>query len=342
MKFVEGYGYGKEGVRVRSGSYALSLLSVPLNVHVLEALGEGPKSLMDLRRAIGSPPQTTMRAQLRTLTAGGILRRYRQREFPGRVDYDLERPGRELLCLMRMLERWLSAAPSGPISIASLAAKSSIKALVGGWDSTVIRALAARPLSLTELNKVIGALNYPALERRLEALRLAELIEARPGRNRSVPYRASRWLRDAVPLLAAAARWEQDHVSSQVPPIGRLDVESALLLAIPMISLPGDLSGSCRMGIELRSVHGDRTVAGVVVGIEEGRVSSCLSRLQGDATAWMSGTPADWIEAVATLSIDGMEIGGDQDLAEGVIGGLHAALSPSARDLQAATAARIP
>ncbi len=43
----------------------------------------------------------------------------------------------------------------------------------------MLRALAAGSLSLTELDRLIGALSYPSLERRLVAMRLAGLVGAR-------------------------------------------------------------------------------------------------------------------------------------------------------------------
>jgi hypothetical protein len=45
----------------RAGAVALSLLSAPLNVHLLQALEDGSLPLIDLRRAVGSPPQRSMR-----------------------------------------------------------------------------------------------------------------------------------------------------------------------------------------------------------------------------------------------------------------------------------------
>ena len=45
----------------------------------------------------------------------------------------------------------------------------------------MMRALAARPLSLTELDSLISDLSYPALERRLSSMRIAGLVEAQPS-----------------------------------------------------------------------------------------------------------------------------------------------------------------
>lgn len=311
---------------MRAGGYALSLLSVPLNVHVLKALDEEPRPLIDLRRAVGSPPQTTMRVHLRTLTEIGVLERRRQRDFPGAVDYELGGPGRELLTVGRMLQAWLAGSPDGPVPLGSVAAKSATKALVDGWSSTIVRALAARPLSLTELNKLISGLSYPSLERRLGALRLAGLIEPRPSSAKGTPHAVTDWLRQAIAPLAAAARWERQHVSTDSPPIGRLDVEAAFLLTVPLSRLPAELSGDCRLAVELRNGGVEPPLAGVMVSVEEGRVTSCVSRMRGTAAAWASGGAAAWIAAVLDRDTAQLEVGGDCDLAISLVDGLHGAL----------------
>lgn len=310
----------------RAGAYALSLLSVPLKVHVLRVLGEAPKPLIELRRAVGSPPQTTMRGHVRTLVEIGAVERRRQDGFPGSVDYVLEAPGRELLRVAEALQGWLATSPDGEIELGSLAGKSAINALVAGWSSGIARALAARPLSLTELSRLIPSLNYPSLERRLGALRLAGQIEARPSSTRGTPYGATEWLRRAVAPIVAGVRWERLHSPAGTAPVGRIDAEAALLLAIPLLRLPSDLSGLCRLTVEIRNGAGEPRLAGVMVGIEDGVVSSCTSRLEGRAGAWASGGPSRWTSAIMDQETDALEIGGDCDLSLALLEGLHKAL----------------
>ena len=181
---------GQEARETR-GAVALSLLSAPLNVHLLQALEEGPMALIDLRRSVGSPPQSTMRVYSRTLVDLGTLERQRQAAFPGTVEYASTDSGKALLGIGAIHEKWLHEAPSGPVSLGSTASKSATKALVEGWSTNIIRALAAKPLSLTDLNRLIPRISYPSLERRLGALRLADLVEPHPGDGRGTPYRAT-------------------------------------------------------------------------------------------------------------------------------------------------------
>jgi DNA-binding HxlR family transcriptional regulator len=313
---------GKAEGGARAGSQTLSLLSVPLNVFVLQALAGGPMSLLDLRREVGSPPQTTMRGHLRVLAEIGVLAKRRRHDFPGALDYELTAPGRELLAVTEVLGSWLAAAPAGSLRIGSVAAKSAIKALVEAWSTNLLRALAARPLSLTELNKLITSLSYPSLERRLAAMRLAGQIEACPGGRRGRPYAVTGWLRLAVGPLAAAASWERRHTPAQTAPITRIDAETAFLLAVPPLSLPTELSGSCRLAMQASNGN-DSRLAGVMVGVEQGRITSCVSSLRGEASAWVSGSAPAWLRAVIDHETDRLEVGGDSNLATALVERLH-------------------
>lgn len=310
---------------MRAGAQALSLLSVPLNVELLTALAEEPKSLIDLRRAVGSPPQTTMRGRIRALAKLGVLERRRQDAFPGSVDYELDRAGRDLVAVAETLEAWLAMSPEGPLSLGHPGAKSAIKALVDGWSTGIIRALASRPLSLTELNRLISDLSYPSLERRLGAMRLTGQIEACAGQSRRTPYAVTDWLRRAVGPLVAGASWESRYMPEQAPPMGRIDVESVFLLALPLLRLPADLAGSCRLAAEVRR-GGERQLAGAMVEVQEGRIASCVSRLEGSASAWAAGSVPSWLSAMTEGDTDRLEVGGDCELGLAVVEGLHGVL----------------
>jgi len=312
--------------RVRAGAFALSLLSVPLNVHVLHALDDEPRSLLDLRRAVGSPPQTTMRGHLRILTRLNVLERRRQPIFPGSIDYQLGPAAAPLLEVGEVIKAWLANAPDRPLELGEPAAKSAIKAFADGWSSAIVRALAARSLTLTELNKLISGTSYPSLERRLGAMRLAGQIDICPGQHRGTPYFATDWARQAVAPLFAAARWERDYAPAEAAPLGRIDFEAAFLLAASLLELPEELSGRCRLAVVSRNGDGEPSVAGAMLGVGEGRVVSCSSRLQGEASAWVAGSAADWIPAVVEHRTEQLELGGDCDLATAVVDELHGSL----------------
>src|SRR5882672_5082471 len=148
-------GRGRGQSKVRTGAYALSLLAVPINVHVLTALAEGPKPLVELRRAAGSPAPTTLRGHLRTLTEIGVVDRRRAEGSRAGVEYELGESGRELLSVAVTLQEWLAEAPEEPLFLGGAATRNAVKALAEGWSTGMIRALASKPLTLTELDRLI-------------------------------------------------------------------------------------------------------------------------------------------------------------------------------------------
>lgn len=316
------------GCAIRPGVNGLSLLATPLNFHVLEALEDVELSLSELSSAVGHPPATTMRGYLRALVDLGAIERRQEPGFPGSVSYAITRSGERLLAVSEVLQHWLGSAPDESISFGTTAAKSAIKALVDGWSASIVRALAARSLSLTELNRLLPQLSYPTLERRLAAMRRVGLLESQPnGSGKGTPYRVTPWLRTAVAPLSAAVGWEQQFLASPVP-IGRIDVESTFLLVIPLIELPPELYGGCRLSVELRG-GSESEYAGVTVTVEEGRTTSCVTRLGGEVDAWVGGTPLDWFRWVNGRSDHQIELGGDTSLALGLADGLREALVPA-------------
>jgi DNA-binding HxlR family transcriptional regulator len=313
------------GNEERSGAQTLLLLAAPLNAAILRALAGGAMQLAELRRQTGAPAQTTLRAQLKRLVEIGVAQKHRRNRFPGVLEYELTPAGAELLPVADVLERWLQIAPQGPLRLDESPAKASIKALADGWSTTILRALAAGPLSLTELDRLIGTLTYPSLQRRLGALRLAGQIEARPGTDRGTPYAVTDWLRQGVAPLAAAGRWERRHRSQLTPQIGRLEVEAAFLLTLPLLRPSSRLTGSCRLAVRL-SNGAKEQLAGVTAEIADGAMTACATELDGKPGAWAQGSAAAWLDAVIEHDVDSLELGGDRSLAGELIEGLHAVL----------------
>lgn len=277
----------------------------------------------DLRRAVDSPPQTTMRGYLRELTRTGVVERHRRNDFPGNVEYQLAAGGRELLAVAEVVDAWLRSFPEEPTVFGSGAAKSAIKALVDGWSTSMIRALAIRPLSLTELDAVIASVSYPSLERRLAAMRLCGLVEPLPSGGRGTPYAVSEWLRKAIAPIGAAARWERVHVGEETPTITNRDAEAAFMLALPLLSLPAGASGSCRLGVQVG--NGD-VLAGVVASVRDGKVEACATKLEREADAWAVGSADAWFATVIERDSSQLVLGGNDDLANEVVAALHKAL----------------
>jgi DNA-binding HxlR family transcriptional regulator len=306
---------------LRAGGTALNLLSVSLNLEILRCLAEGTQPLQELMRRLGFPPRSTMRLYLRALVDIGAIERRARSEFPSSVDYKITRSGRGLLEVEGVVQRWLDRSPSGRIELGSTAAKSAIKALVEGWGSNIVRALATRPLSLTQLDSLIPRISYPSLERRLTAMRQVGLLEAHRVLGQANPNEVTQWLREAVTPVIAAAGWERQHAPDRTPELRRLDVEAAFLLAIPLIDLTPSLSGRCRLSVEVTDGTGP-LLAGVLITVERGSVTSCTSSIEGDADAWATGKALGWLRRLARPLDGELELGGKRALVEATIDAL--------------------
>jgi DNA-binding HxlR family transcriptional regulator len=313
--------------RLRAGERVLTLLATPLNLSVLRALSERPMRLAELRQAAGLPAQTTLRGHLGILREVGALTRSSSKQTPHAVENELTSMGRDLLDVASLLEAWLKRAPEGPISLESEKAKSTVKAFIDGWGSTIMGDLALRPMSLTELDREIAELSYPALERRLSSMRMANLIEAQPSRGTRIPYVVTEWARRGVVPLAAASRCERLHLGEVAAPVTQADIEAAFMLATPLVELEEDFEGRCRLEVE--AAPGLREEAGVEVSVEAGAVVACRIGFRPDPDAVATGSTSSWFSAIVDRRPELLRFGGARQLAEGLVRGLNRALIPS-------------
>ncbi|MDX6600801.1 MAG: HxlR-like helix-turn-helix [Solirubrobacterales bacterium] len=311
-----------KGREWRAGSQVLALLGVPLNGLIVGALAKGPMSHAELHRELGNPAQTTLRGHLSKLESLGAVRRTPTVRHSLFAAYELSVAGQDLLVATRALEVWLGKSPQGPIPLGSEPAKGAVKALAGAWESMTMRALAGGPLSLTQLDSLIGSLSYPALERRLSAMRAAGLAAASKGRGRDgIPYVVTPWARQGIGPIASAAHFERQHMDLDTPRMAPIDVEAAFLLATPIVPLPLAASGVCDLIAETRD--GSRRLSGVEVAVDRGKVVSCIARVGESPSNWVLGAAATWLGAVVHRRLEGLRIGGDRHLGCSLVYGLH-------------------
>jgi DNA-binding HxlR family transcriptional regulator len=308
----------------RPGGKALSVLAVPLNLQVLQALSERPMRLAELRKATGLPAQTTLRGHLTNLTEIGLLSKRPTQQMPYAVESALTTLGEEMLAVASRLEVWLGEAPEGPIPLESGAAKGAVKALIDGWGSSMMSALAVRPMSLTELDSAIPEFSYPALERRLSSMRIAGLVEARPSGGVGTPYAVTQWARRGVVPLVAAGNCERVYMGEH--PLDASDVEAAFLLTMPLLRLPATVSGTCLLEIDPSSDLASSPIR-VRLTLDSGCVVASRAESAPGPVPTASGSAIDWFEAIATGDGGRLRFSGP-GLAEEIVGGLHIAFAP--------------
>jgi DNA-binding HxlR family transcriptional regulator len=303
------------------------VLAVPLNLQVLQALSERPMRLAELRKATGLPAQTTLRGHLTNLTEIGLLTKRPTRQMPYAVESALTPVGEEMLAVASRLASWLEEAPDGPIPLESSAAKGAVKALIDGWGSSMMSALAVRPMSLTELDSAIPELSYPALERRLSSMRIAGLVEPQPSVGVGTPYEVTEWARRGVVPLVAAGHCERVYMGRHEHPLDATDVEAAFLLTTPLLRLSSAASGSCQLEVESSGELASPPIQ-VRLHLEAGRVVASSSEPLPGLVAAASGSAIEWFEAIATGDAGRLRFSGPGHLAEGVVRGLHEAFGP--------------
>jgi DNA-binding HxlR family transcriptional regulator len=314
----------------RAGSRVLSVFENPLNTRILRAHADGPHRLAELQEKIGWSAQTTVRVAVSNLCEIGALTKQTVNSSPHAVATDLSPAGDEMLFVADVIEAWLALAPDGPIAPDGEEAKVAIKALAGGWSSTLMRALANHPFTLTELAGLIPEISYPALERRVSWMRATSQIEPVDKEGRGTPYVVTDWLRQAIGPLCAAGRCERRHMAAESGPITDVEVEASFLLATPIAPLDENTSGICMLAAQTDPVEpreDSLALAGVTVEVERGRVLSCAPEVGAKPPTWAVGTPDAWLDVVIDGRIDDLRIGGaDPQLALNLGGGIHHAL----------------
>jgi hypothetical protein len=146
---------------------------------------------------------------------------------------------------------------------------------------------------------------------------------------KSRPYAVTEWTRQAVGPLVAAGRCECAHIAEGTDRLTEEDIEAALQLAVPLVTLPPDHSGSCLLAVDAEAgEEPDRQAIGVQVTLNGGGVVSCVAGFEHDPGTWVLGPVDAWVEAIVDGRFDDLRIGGsEQELAQGLLESLHRSVS---------------
>lgn len=278
-----------------------------------------------------SKGKTRAGAQLLLMAADPIKRRILQEMVehplaagPGRM-YRVTPGGRQALFIGFVVERWLQGAPQGPLPFESPEAEGAVAALAEGWSSAVMHSLAREALTFGELHELVEGLGQRALERQLTAMQDVGQVEEGRGVDGEPTYAMTDWLRAGIAPLIASARLERREPKEGMAPIDALDVEAGFRCSLHFVELPRELTGTCRLGINLEDDESG-CLTGVTARIEQGRVVSCRTGLEEAADAWAAGPAADWLDTVIEPDAKRVRTGGNKWLASAVLDSLHKAL----------------
>ncbi len=242
---------------------------------------------------------------------------------PGRA-FRVSSGGREALFVAFVVERWLQNAPHGPVPFDGPRAEGTVAALAESWSATVVHMLAREPMTLGELDTAIEDLGRRAIERQLEAMLSAGQVEAFTESDEAI-FALNDWARAGIAPLIASARLERRNPMEGMAPIDALDVDAGFRLSLPLLTLPRELSGMCRLGLNLDEAERS-AMTGVTARIEEGRVVSCHDGLDIKANAWAAATAGDWLDTVVEPDAKRVRTGGDRWLSGALLDSLHKTL----------------
>ena len=317
-----------EGYRARAGALTLLYLSSPLERPVLRTLMAELTTGVKVQEIVPPDPEHMV---MGVFEDSYLLEPADPDHPPGEpIGPDtVMRPtpaGREVPFVGTVVARWLLRCPQGPLEHGEESGR-HMAALLGGWGSTTIHALAGGPLSAAQVCEAVQVLDRRAVDARIEAMLETGLLESAPGEGPGGDplVQPTEWLRRAVAPLAVAARMELRFPPGDTAPIGALDVEAAFQLALPLLKLPRRLSGTCSPAVELdEGVAGNP--AGVTARIEQGRIVACERGLDPAADATASGTTAAWLDAVIDRRTEAIASSGDGRLLKHILRELHRAL----------------
>jgi DNA-binding HxlR family transcriptional regulator len=277
-----------------------------------------------------SKGKTRAGAQLLLMAANPVKRRILREMVehpldagPGR-EYRVTASGQEVLFVGFVVERWLQSAPHGPLPFESQEAERAVAALAEGWSTTAMHALSREPLTFEELHTRVGGLARRPLKRHLAAMLDAEQVEKHGAGNGAI-YTITDWLRSGIAPLIASARLERREPKEDMAPIDALDVEAGFRCSLPLVELPRELSGTCRLGINLEEDESG-CLTGVTARVEHGRVVSARAGLGDEANAWAAGSIGGWLDTVIEPDAKRVRTGDDSWLTRALLVSLHKAL----------------
>jgi DNA-binding transcriptional ArsR family regulator len=240
--------------------------------------------------------------------------------------------GREVLFVAFVADRWLEAAPHGPLLFDSPEAGQAVLALAEGWTATIVHVLARGPHTFEELLEATeDDLSRAELEYQLAEMQRAHQVEVLVGDGGMAIYAANEWLRAGIAALIASARLERREPHEDAAPIDTLDVEAGFLSSLSLVELRPELSGVCSLGLRLDEDE-DAVLTGVTARIDQGQIVSCEPGLDRSANAWATGTAGEWLDTVIEPDVETVHACGDRWLAQALVRAMHETLfgAPSA------------
>ncbi len=202
--------------------------------------------------------------------------------------------------------------------------------LVGDkWTLLIVRDLAAGPRRFVELQRVLPGISTEQLRSRLNRMVADGLLTRQ--RYREVPprvdYELTQRSHELLPVLGALARWGYDWAWTAPRDGEAIDIGAILRIAPGLISAPKGLGATAQLTV----TRTDGTVRHYAITVARGDATIAETQAS-DAAAHISGSQADWIDALGPEGHRGaLSVEGDERLAKVVLDGVCASAARGVR-----------
>jgi DNA-binding HxlR family transcriptional regulator len=198
--------------------------------------------------------------------------------------------------------------------------------LVGDkWTLLIVRDLAAGPRRFVELQRVLPGISTEQLRSRLNRMVADGLLTRQ--RYREVPprvdYELTERARELMPVLGALARWGFDWAWSAPRQGEAVDIGAVLRLSPGLLAPPPGVRGRVECLVE--DVDGDEpgSERRYMLVADGGRVQILERGAGDDAQGRVAGSQEAWVRALGPdRDTSGLEVSGDEALAEQILAGL--------------------
>ena len=114
-------------------------------------------------------------------------------------------------------------------------------------------------------------------------------------------------------------------MADETTPLTRLDVETILLLIVPLVVFEPTASGTSQLVVD-GGDGSDWRSAGIRITVRDGELVNCASRLETNPESGIRGSAPSWLNGLVKGGAGRLEVSGDRALTLDVVEGLHRAL----------------
>lgn len=299
---------------------------------ILIALGPGPLRTGRLTEQVNRYAPRTIYRYAAKLVDLGLVERCEEPGVPSTVVYKLTVPGgRQLYRLLdAYAEAWWQRLPDGQIDDNYW---TSVYLLAEMWELGFIEALSVASPSPTELADRAGDLTFHQVNRKVHLLRAHRLMRDRPGRGRGRRYEFTDRSRRGMALIAGVARWLQKDWGSGAG-ITPAQLATVLRVVAPLVQIPQHAGKRIKLGLAVHSA--DEPTVELVAEVQADGSCRCRDATDHSPDGVAAGVINTWLGALLDGNRGRFRVGGEMELVDGFLIGLHDVLWCGERSLTSA------